>query len=533
MAMLGLSIEGRLVAEIPLRAGRTVIGRSDQCDVALPSEAVSRVHATLERRTEGWWLTDRSRNGTRVDGAIIERHLLADGQRVQIGEFELLFRLGSDPVAASTVAIARAVHEEPVAIDETGFVAARVEVRALAGPAAGRHWTIGAARVRIGGPGADVPLDAGLPATAARLRVVRGRALLEPGDAPVTLNGARVREPTPLVAGDTVRIGEHVLAVETTTLTLAEDPDLVQFGDLIGRTAAMRRTLGLLSRMAGHDERLLIVGESGTGKELAARAVHACGPRADGPFVAVNCAAFADQLVESELFGHERGAFTGATARRDGAFHAADQGTLFLDEVGELRIDVQAKLLRALESGEIRRVGSTKAEFPDVRIVAATNRDLPAMVRAGTFREDLWFRLSVLTIRMPPLRERREDVPWLARALLERHHRGAALAPDALVRLERHDWPGNVRELRNVLTRAVVLGGSPITAATLAFEGGAHDGGPLLAADADDPERATLVAALHRAKGNRTAAARDLGLARTSLLYKMKRLGIVIADEAG
>ena len=535
MANLGIWTGGRLVAEFPLRTGRTVIGRSDRCDLALPSDAVSRIHATLERRTEGWWLTDRSSNGTRVAGVAITRHLMADGDRVEIGEYELVFRLAEidEDRLKATFDVGRAIYEAPVSLGEEGLVAARAELVVLAGPAQGQRFVLTSARSRIGGKGADVVLDDTLPAGAARVRVVRGRALLEPGDSATYLDGTRVREPTPLISGDTLRLGPHVFTVETRVAALGDDPELVQFGDLAGRTPVMRRAMSSLARMAAHDERLLIVGETGTGKELAARAVHEAGTRGAGPFIAVNCAAIGDQLAESELFGHEKGAFTGASSRRDGAFQAADNGTLFLDEIGELRLDIQAKLLRALESGEVRRVGANQAEHPDVRVVAATHRDLQAMVRAGTFREDLWFRLSVLAIRLPALRERKEDLPALAQALLERNHRGVTLTPAALAVLHRHDWPGNVRELRNVLTRAVVLGGNPILPDHLQFQAGSFEASPLLLSDSDDPERALILTARQRSRGNRTAAARVLGLARTSLLYKMRRFGIVIADDAG
>ena len=245
--------------------------------------------------------------------------------------------------------------------------------------------------------------------------------------------------------------------------------------------------------------------------------------------MAINCAAVADNLFESEFFGHEKGAFSGAVSRQDGAFQRADGGTLFLDEVGELKLDGQAKLLRALESGEIRRVGGSKTEFPDVRIVAATNRNLPRMVKQGTFREDLYFRLSVLTVRMPPLRERRGDIALIARRLLERTHPGASLLPPAVEHLETYEWPGNVRELRNVLTRAVVLTGNEIGPGDLVFNPWSFDD-DAIEPDGDteevNPERAQIASALARHKGNRTQTARELGIARSSLLYKMRRHGI-------
>ncbi len=320
--------------------------------------------------------------------------------------------------------------------------------------------------------------------------------------------------------------------------TVEETPEHTHFGESVGSSPAMRRLFGVLRRMAAHDAPVLLTGDSGTGKELSARALHDHGARHGGPFVALNCAAIAEQLFESELFGHEKGAFTGATNRAEGAFQRADGGTLFLDEIGELRLDAQAKMLRALESGEVRRVGGGTAEFPDVRIVAATNRNLQHEVSAGTFRADLYFRLAVLTVRLPSLRERREDIGLLARTLLARHHPGATLTPDAVAALEQYDWPGNIRELRNVLTRAYVLGGPTINASDLQFNPWAFDGAPAAAAfgpptlapspsvHSPHDEREVLAAALRAAGGNRTRAARELGMPRSSLLYKLGKHGI-------
>jgi transcriptional regulator with PAS, ATPase and Fis domain len=275
---------------------------------------------------------------------------------------------------------------------------------------------------------------------------------------------------------------------------------------------------------------VLVIGESGTGKELIARALHDHSPRAERPFVALNCGAISETLFESELFGHEKGAFTGADRRRDGAFHEAEGGTLFLDEVGELPEAAQAKLLRALETGEVRRVGSTKASTPDVRIVAATNRDLPKEVAAGRFREDLFFRLAVLSVDVPPLRQRKGDLGALCARLCAALGGRVRVTEEALEVLEQHDWPGNVRELRNVLTRAFVLGGPRIDVEHLSFHrihpghGPSHAGA--VGASIEAQEKAFILAALSRHGDNRSAAARELGVARSTLHYKMKKFGI-------
>jgi transcriptional regulator with GAF, ATPase, and Fis domain len=233
--------------------------------------------------------------------------------------------------------------------------------------------------------------------------------------------------------------------------------------DMVGESPRMRDVYRLLRRAAATDSTVLLRGESGTGKELAARALHKASPRAGRPFVAVNCATLSETLLESELFGHERGAFTGAVARKTGKVEVADSGTLFLDEVGEIPVPLQAKLLRFLQEREFERLGSTRTIRVDVRVVAATNRDLEKMIREGTFREDLYYRLNVITLHLPPLRERREDIPLLAShfAALTSRRLGRAVAgftPEARACLQRYDWPGNVRELANAVERAIVLG---------------------------------------------------------------------------
>jgi transcriptional regulator with GAF, ATPase, and Fis domain len=233
--------------------------------------------------------------------------------------------------------------------------------------------------------------------------------------------------------------------------------------DFVGRSAAAQRVVAFVTRVGPSDATILLGGESGSGKEMVARAIHRASRRAKGPCVAVNCAALTDSLIESELFGHEKGAFTGATDKKAGRFEMADRGTLFLDEVGELPLGLQTKFLRVLEERRFERVGGQKALEVDVRVVAATNRDLAEMVRRGTFREDLYYRLSVIQIEVPPLRERLDDVPLLAEFFLARFRNQAArriagFAPDALAAMTRYAWPGNVRELRNAVERAVVLG---------------------------------------------------------------------------
>ena len=309
---------------------------------------------------------------------------------------------------------------------------------------------------------------------------------------------------------------------------------------IVGNSQPMQRVRELIQRIAPSDARVLITGESGTGKELVAVAIHQASPRRNRPFVRVNCAAIPRDLVESEMFGHERGAFTGATERRMGRFELAHTGTLLLDEVGDLGSEAQAKLLRAIETREIERVGGAKPIKTDVRILAATNKDLARAVTEGTFREDLLFRLNVIPLVVPPLREHPDDIP----ALVEHFGRKrSAWTPEALAILERYAWPGNVRELANIVERLAILHpGEPVTAphvrdvlrlappsAAIVTDDGELPATQLdisLADTLDAYERLLINRALTAADGNITAAARRLQTDRPNLYRRMRRLGI-------
>ena len=296
-------------------------------------------------------------------------------------------------------------------------------------------------------------------------------------------------------------------------------------GEIIGTTPVIRRVLCLIAKVATTDSSVLIQGESGTGKELVARALHRGSPRADQPMVVINCAALHESLLESELFGHEKGAFTSAVTAKPGLFELADGGTLFIDEIGEMAPPLQAKLLRALEDGRIRRVGSTREIQTNIRFVAATNKDLAQEVAASRFRDDLYYRLNVITITMPPLRERTEDIPLLVRHVLTLDLGGPRhIEPEALECLVHHRWPGNVRELANVIERAKILGEGPsITVGDLPEE--------LRWPRPSEMsrwalERQQILRAMEEAGGNKVQAARALGISRRRLYRLLEKHGL-------
>jgi len=297
---------------------------------------------------------------------------------------------------------------------------------------------------------------------------------------------------------------------------------------VVWRSEAMLQVYKTAARVASTDATVLIQGESGTGKELVARAIHMASPRASGPFVAVDCGAIAEGVLESELFGHARGAFTGAQAARRGLFEEANHGTLFLDEIGDIGPNLQARLLRALQEGTVRRVGANEPISVDVRVVAATNRDLDAVVRQGAFRPDLYYRLHVVSIRIPPLRERREDVPLLAEHFAQKHGRaeGSAISPAARELLLAYEWPGNVRELENVIARALALNPSGVVLPEDlpdTIRAVRPPPGPAPLPDVTDrPSLAELekryaTQVLHETGGNKTRAAEILGIDRKTL----------------
>ena len=586
-------------AQVALEAEEVVLGRDSACGVCLPDATLSRRHAALSSTPAGWRLRDLgSLNGLRVNGTSTAEHLLAPGDRIELGSSVLVYDEGEawgegaaappEPQAVSTIRL-------PLASARfAGDVAApdgrRTERSLTLLLSAGRRFAVerseaGLARALLAAASEAVAAPDGAVLLADEGNLLHEAAAWHPGA------GSRVvprdtaddalgrREATalrldgghgaavPILRGEE-RLG--VLCLAGAAAPLPEDDLQLLFGlctsagsslalvrhlawlegerqrleaatddeELRGDSPAIARVRALLARAAASDASVLLAGESGTGKELAARALHARSARRDGPFVAVNAAALVDTLVESELFGHERGAFTGAVARRRGRLEAAHRGTLFLDEVGEMAPSTQAKLLRVLETRSFERVGGTESVKVDVRIVAATNRDLPAEVREKRFREDLYYRLAVVTITLPPLRERREDIPGLASFFLSRHaqrvgRRLEGFSPGALSRLASYDWPGNVRELSNAVERAAVLSAGPLVRPEdlpeALVEGPASRSDEALPPYHEAVNRAkqqVVSAALAQSRGNVTEAARLLGLHPNYLHRLLNQLGL-------
>jgi two-component system response regulator AtoC len=569
-----LVLEGESSARFLLPAsGVVLIGRDAEADLRLRDDSVSRRHARLVLGGGEARIVDLdSHNGTLVNGRRVEgAHPLVSGDVVTLGAVVLVLRTAARPSPAR-----RALEAERL-LERLGEEVQRslrygrpLTVLALVPPDAARRDALDAACAAELGP-AEVAgwLDS------AHLLVLLPEVSGEPG---VEGLGERVEAlaaacpgarlgwavcPTDGCDADTLVAaarGAAANALPGRPAAAADSATLMMLGDrtVVVADPAMMQLYALVKRLAASDLPVLISGETGVGKENAAFAVHHGSRRASGPFITVNCAALPESLVESELFGHDKGAFTGAGAAKAGILESAQGGTVFLDEVGELPLAVQARFLRALEARRITRVGEVRERPIDIRVVAATHRDLEAEVRAGRFRQDLYFRLSAATVLLPPLRERPREVPLLARVFLERAcralgRREMVLAADTLAALARYDWPGNLRELRNLMDYAAaavaddvlephhlpekVRGGSPGAFAEPSARGGGVAPSPVpapvgggsfrpLAEEIRALERQRMEEALQAAEGVQTRAAALIGMPIRTFSFKMRQLGL-------
>lgn len=463
----------------PLVAGRrNTIGRAVDCEVRLYDEHCSREHSFIQYVDGRWMIVDLgSRNGTLVNGERIQRHLLEEGDVVAVGSTWLVFSQTGDD--------SEAPHTAPVAEEDTSLAVPPLPTAVKPFP-----QTPGSARPR-----------------------------------PTSLPTERGPDDTDNFRSERTGVVRHKPR---------------ELDALIGESAALRSVLSQVANIASSLSTVLLRGETGVGKELIAREIHRQSPRRGSRFVCVNCAALTESLLESELFGHERGAFTGATEQKRGKFEQADQGTILLDEIGEMSSAIQAKFLRVLEGHPFERVGGQASIQVDVRVIAATNLDLEAAVREGRFRKDLYFRLNVLPVEVPPLRVRKEDLPSLATYFVQRiatqsERLVPSITPAALERLASYDWPGNIRELRNTLERAMILRNrTVIDAEDLDFSG--LDTDPLDESrfeglSIETVEMQHILRTLKMTRWNKSKAAAILGIERSTLDRKLKRHDVQRPEE--
>ncbi|MCB9653107.1 MAG: sigma 54-interacting transcriptional regulator [Deltaproteobacteria bacterium] len=526
--------EDQTLLHFPINRAEVCIGSNPTNDIVLPdTSTIPAVAAIIVERGGGRFrLRDLTNGVLRVNDASLEGDEcdLGPGDVVRMGPYALRLQVKNDDGPRQGFGRTSIMSRE-----DSGPEGASIEF-------SGKRYRLDPSQpFNVGGHDDNDLLVEDAFASAFHCRVTnqRGRwILMDLGSTNGTeVNGLRIREaelPSPAV----VRIGRTSFTFEEATAgrrmrdTTDDKNSLCRFHGMIGQSDALRRVFDLATRLAGSKEPVLIIGASGSGKELVARALHAESPRADGPYLALNCGALTSTLIESELFGHVKGAFTGATSDKQGAFEATTQGTLFLDEIGELPLDLQPKLLRVLEASSVRRVGGTQEIPVHTRIVAATHRNLEELVREGKFREDLFHRLFVLSIRIPPLAERPEDViPLAEHFIATQSTRPVALAADAQAALTDYTWPGNVRELRNVIVRALLMTDSDTLQLSdleflqQAFTTRSQDARGSVRRH-DERERAKLLDALDTAGGNRAEAARILGVSKSTFHDRLKRYGV-------
>ncbi len=547
MAELVFFRRGEEVLRFAFEGERVVLGRGDKCDVVIPDPEVSRQQVALTFDGQRYAVEDLSGKGTLVSGSATTAAPLPDGADIALGQWRALFREhGTGDSNLTTEVPGLKTEVQPKEAGAERWQAAQVRIRHNQKEAVhrlhGEQFTVGK------DPGQDLVLPDKF-VSGRHLRISRKEGVFHVNDLGsgngTYLGNIRLFE-ADVPLNTTLRVGETDLVLEPAQPAPRKDGGApTGYQGLIGSDPSVRQLADLIERVAPSSAAVAIFGESGTGKELVARAVHAKSTRADRPFIPINCAAISRELIESELFGHEKGAFTGALNARKGAFEEADGGTLFLDEIGELPLELQAKLLRALESGEIKRVGAARPMNVDVRVVAATNRDLLGAARTGKFREDLYYRLCVIPLHLTPLRNRRGDLLSLAEhfvRLFAPKGQAVRFTPAAVERLSLHAWPGNIRELRNVVHRALLLRKGPsIDVPDLSFDQELNPE-PSIAAPELPPgmtleqaleklERQIVEGALRRLNNNREKVAKELGVARSTLFKRLKDWGLTRTDE--
>jgi DNA-binding NtrC family response regulator len=540
------------VLRTPLHGQSVTVGRSSANDISIPDEALPPFLCSFEPAGQGRYrIVDRGGTGLWMNGRKVVDEPLVEGATVRLGNLTGRYAAGPREPTATTTTQATPGQRTGILRTRSDGRLTRTDVRLRvpgAPGASGELREIPPSGLRIGAlDDNDLVIDDGFVSSFHAQLFLRGERLIV-RDLDSTngtfVNGVRVVE-AEVPVGAALRFGKTTMKVEEKEADVdvedvAPGRGPWRCGDLSTADQTFAKTFTLIEKVAPHDATVCIFGETGTGKELVAQALHRLSSRRTGSFVALNCAAFPEDLIESELFGHEKGAFTGADRQRKGAFEEADKGTLFLDEVGELAMEMQAKLLRVLETRSVRRLGGRGDIAVDTRIVCATHRDLAQHVRDGRFREDLLHRLYVIAVKLPSLRERPVDVVHLARhfARLLSPSKEPTFTAAAEQKLRAHAFPGNVRELRNVVQRALIMGdGKTIDADDVAFVpttlAEQRDGASLYrkGMTMEDVEKAAIAAAL-AAHGSLGEAARALGVAKTTLWRKATAYGLVSRDGA-
>ena len=537
------------VLRTPLHGQSVTVGKSVANDISIPDDALPPFLCSFEPAGQGRYrVVDRGGGGVVMNGKKVVDEPVVDGATFRFGALVGRFSRGKDDASSSSSSASAGQRTGILRTTATGQLT-RTDVRLrLPGSAGGGSREIPPQGLRIGAlPDNDIVVDDGFVSSFHAQLFLRGERLIV-RDLDSTngtfVNGVRVVEAEVPVGAD-LRFGKTTMKTEGKDAEVKLDVDNKSVGkgpwrcgDLTTADAGFAKTFALIEKVAPHDASVCIFGETGTGKELVAHAMHRLSGRRSGPFVPLNCAAFPEELIESELFGHEKGAFTGADRQRKGAFEEADKGTLFLDEIGELPLEMQAKLLRVLETRSVRRLGGRGDIAVDARIVCATHRDLAQHVREGRFREDLLHRIYVIPVKLPALRDRPVDVVHLARHFAKAMAPASAptFSPAAEQKLKQHPFPGNVRELRNVVQRAIILGdGKTIDADDVAFVpvtlAEQKDGAALYkkGMTMEEVEKTAIAAAL-AAHGSLGEAARALGVAKTTLWRKATAYGLVSRD---
>lgn len=556
MPELVISHQDRLVFRLPLESQSTTIGRSHDNDLILAGEAVSRQHAVIFRRQEEFWLEDHSSQGTFVNGVRVDGHVrLSGGAEIKIHDWHIVYEPNSEKLKQDeinrhtqiTKILALETKEDTQLLKFSSSVSSYKKMRPLLiidDVGAGKSsLTVKKRQLMVGSSDeCDVVLKDPFVSKKHALFELRdlGFCVIDLDSKNGTMvEGAKVKE-CYIREHKEISLGQSKILVrfdeqkDSVVTPIAAD----QFCGMIGVSSVMKDFFARVQLVAATDMTVLILGETGTGKEMIARAIFDLSSRRAKPFVVLNCGAISPHLIESEIFGHEKGAFTGAEQKHEGVFEQAHGGTVFLDEVGELPLDLQAKILRVLEYQTLRRVGGKQEIKVDVRLIAATHRNLAHMVEEGQFRADLFYRLYVLPLTVPALCERGDDVVLLAKHFVQEFGNGRSdLLPEAIAKIQGHTWPGNVRELKNTMLRALTFCRNgrisdqdieilDLSSKTKKYFEDVEESGYLHPAAKDDFERERIAKALDHFGGDKVKVAQALKMGRSTLFRKIKDLGI-------